>query len=87
MIINVTILSKISTTSNLGLITIKTLNAGISSTSVVMNLNIGNISTSLTILLKSITRLSLLILEGNLLLNIRSSTKINKYIITINHRR
>ena len=87
MIINVTILSKISTPSNLGLITIKTLNAGISSTSIVMNLNMGNISTSLTILLKSITRLSLLSLEGNLLLNIRPSTKINKYIITINPRR
>ena len=52
-----------------------------------MNLNIGNISTSLTILLKSITRLSLLSLEGNLLLNIRSSTKINKYIITIKPRK
>ena len=87
MIINVTILSKISTTSNLGLITIKTLNAGISSTSIVMNLNIGNISTSLTILPKLMTRLSLSSLEGNLLLNIRSSTKINKYIITINPRR
>ena len=87
MIINITILSKISTTSNLGLITIKTLNAGISSTSIVMNLNIGNISTSLTILLKSMTRLSLSSLEGNLLLNIKFSTKINKYIITINPRR
>ena len=81
MIINVTILSKISTTSNLGLITIKTLNAGISSTSIVMNLNIG------TILIKSMTRLSLSSLEGNLLLNIKFSTKINKYIITINPRR
>ena len=87
MIINVTILSKISTTSNLGLITIKTLNAGISSTSIVINLNIGNISTSLTILLKLMTRLSLSSLEGNLLLNIKFSTKINKYIITINPRR